>query len=579
MTRSASRGLSSYFVAERSLPWWWLGTSMVATTFAADTPLAVTGIVASDGIAGNWFVWCSVFTYMTMTIFFARKWRSSNVLTDVEIIELRYGGSSASILRAFKAFYFSIIINSVVLGWVFRAMSKISQPFINWNDLLGGGLYRQLSSAWPRFIIFDNFNNTLTVLVILIIVVAYSSLGGIRGVILTDLFQFALAMGCSILFALFALNYVGGAEELFNQLHLLYPKKADNILQFWPNFESSLLPFKVFLIYVGLLWWAQYFSDGSGYLAQRINTARTPADAEKGALWFTLANFVLRTWPWIIVALVALVVFPLDDPEKFHCLGSQVGSDREMGYPVLMKLILPSGLLGLTFVSLLAAFMSTVDTHINWAASYLVNDIYKRFFRPSASQKQLVLASRLSVVFIALFSVLVASQITSIEKAWKFFVAIGAGMGLPQILRWVWWRANAWTEIAGMAVAFFMSVFLYLMFPEVRAEYLLSWIVLSSVSASIISTIVTKPVEEEVLRQFIVRVKPFGFWKGMVSEKQGARLMIKRIFMWILGVITTFSGMFSIGYFLMSQWMLGLLHLIMSTVCFLVLLRLMSEDE
>ena len=172
MTRRASRGLSSYFVAERSLPWWWLGTSMAATTFASDTPLAVTGIVASDGIAGNWFLWCSIFTYMTMTIFFARKWRSSNVLTDVELTELRYGGSSASMLRAFKAFYFSIIINSVVLGWVFRAMSKISQPFINWNELLGCDLYRQLLSAWPRFLIFDNFNNTLTVLVILIIVVA-----------------------------------------------------------------------------------------------------------------------------------------------------------------------------------------------------------------------------------------------------------------------------------------------------------------------------------------------------------------------------------------------------------------------
>lgn len=579
MLRSASRGLPSYFVADRSLPWWWLGTSMAATTFASDTPLAITGIVANDGIAGNWFIWCSIFTYITITIFFARKWRSSNVLTDVEIIELRYGGTSARILRAFKAFYFSIIINSVVLGWVFRAMSKISQPFINWNELLGSSLCNGLSAAWPRVLIFDNFNNTLTVFVILIIVVAYSSLGGIRGVILTDLFQFALALGCSILFAIFALIHVGGLDELFNQLHQLYPQKTDTILQLWPNFKSPLLPFQIFLIYIGILWWAQYFSDGSGYLAQRINTARTPADAEKGSLWFTLATFVLRTWPWIIVALTALVVFPLDDPERFHCLGSEIGSDREMGYPVLMKLILPTGLLGLTFVSLLAAFMSTVDTHINWAASYLVNDVYKRFLRTRASQKELVAASRISVIFIAIVSVLVASQITSIEKAWKFFVAIGSGLGFPQILRWIWWRANAWTEISGMMVAFCMALLLYLLFPDVRAEYLLFWIVLASVGASLVATMITQPVEEGVLHQFIKRVKPFGFWKGMGSEKMSSQLMIRRICMWILGVAATFTAMFGIGYLLMSTWLLGLIHLIIGIICFLLLLRLMSDEE
>jgi len=579
MTRKASKGLSSYFIAERSLPWWWLGTSMAATTFASDTPLAVTGIVAKAGIAGNWFLWCSILTYITMTVFFARKWRSSNVLTDVEITELRYGGRSASILRAFKAFYFSIIINSFVLGWVFRAMSKISQPFIGWDKILGAGIFGKLLEFWPGFLIFDNLNNTLTVLVIFIVVVAYSSLGGIRGVILTDLFQFVLALGCSIMFACFAVQYVGGLPEIFSKLHQLYPEKADSLLQFVPARDNPLLPFNILLIYIGVLWWAQYFSDGSGYLAQRINTARTPADAEKGALWFTLATFVLRTWPWIIVALAAMVIFPLDDPARFHSIGAEVGTDREMGYPVLMKLILPPGLLGLTFVSLLAAFMSTVDTHINWAASYLVNDVYKRFFRPMASQKQLVRVSRLSVVFISLFSVLVASQITSIEKAWKIFIALGAGMGLPQLLRWVWWRANAWTEIAGMVTAFCMSVFLYLAFPAVKDEYLLVWIVITSVLASITLTVLTKPVENEVLRQFTARVKPFGFWKEMVFEKQiNLHIIKKRIIMWILGVTTTFCGMFSIGYFLRGPRLTGLICSIVSVVCFWLVIRLMSEQ-
>jgi len=580
MTRKASQGLSSYFIAERSLPWWWLGTSMAATTFASDTPLAVTGIVAKAGIAGNWFLWCSILTYITMTVFFARKWRKSRVLTDVEIIELRYAGKSASLLRAFKAFYFSIIINSFVLGWVFRAMSKISQPFISWDTILGPGIYTALLKSWPGFLIFDNLNNTLTVLIIFIVVVAYSSLGGIRGVILTDLFQFFLALGCSILFACFAVDYVGGLPEIFSKLHQLYPESADSLLQFVPARDNPLLPLEILLIYIGVLWWAQYFSDGSGYLAQRINSARTPADAEKGALWFTFATFVLRTWPWIIVALAAMVIFPLDDPARFHAIGAEVGTDREMGYPVLMKLILPSGLLGLTFVSLLAAFMSTVDTHINWAASYLVNDIYKRFLRPLASQKQLVRMSRLSVVFISLFSILVASQITSIEKAWKIFIALGAGMGLPQILRWVWWRANAWTEIAGMSSAFAMSVFLYLVFPEVKDEYLLVWIVLVSTFSSICATFLTKPVASEVLRGFVSRVTPFGFWKGMVFEKKiNFRIVKERMIMWILGVVTCFSGMFSIGYFLRGPMLTGLICFIVSVVCFWRLIRLMTEQS
>jgi len=577
MLRKASTGLGSYFGAGRSLPWWWLGTSMVATTFAADTPLAVTGIVARDGIAGNWFVWCSTLTYMTMTVFFARKWHDSNVLTDVEIIALRYDGTSARVLRGFKAFYFSIIINSVVLGWVFRAMSKISQPFISWPRLLGDGLYVRLETLWPDFLIFDNTNNTLTVLVILAVVVAYSSLGGIRGVILTDLFQFALALLCAVVFAWFAVSYIGGLGELFDRLHGLYPDRADRILQFWPDFSGSLLPFRVFLIYIGLLWWAQYFSDGSGYLAQRINTARSPADAERGCLWFTLASFVLRTWPWIITALAALVIFPLDDPARFSPLGTQVAGDREMGYPVLMKLVLPPGVLGLTFVSLLAAFMSTVDTHINWAASYLVNDVYKPFMRPAASQRHYIAVSRLCVVLIAVVAVVIASQIDSIEKAWKFFVAIGCGLGLPQILRWVWWRANAWTEIAGMSVAFAAALLLYSLFPAARDEYLLTAVIGASVTACIGATLITRPVHDTVLRRFIDRVRPFGFWRKMNRHTGAEFVFVKRGGMWVLGVTATFSGMFSIGYLLMARWAVGLLNAVIFILCMMVLLSCMKE--
>ena len=579
MTRKASGGLTSYFIADRSLPWWWLGTSMVATTFASDTPLAITGIVAKDGIAGNWFWWSSVITFITVTIFFARRWRSSRVLTDVELIELRYDGRSASLLRLFKAFYMGILVNCIVLGWVFRAISKITSPFVDWKILLGENIFNTLHVLWPGFLIFDNFNNTLTVLIIFMIVVAYSSMGGIRGVILTDLFQFALAMGTAIIFAVVAVQYVGGLNSLFSKLAELYPAKSNDILRFFPRFDNVLMPFDVFLIFIGVQWWAHYFSDGSGYLAQRMNTAKTPAEAEKGSLWFTLANYCLRTWPWILVALVALVAFPLNDPTKFHSLGQTVANDREMGYPALMKLLLPSGLLGLTFASLMAAFMSTVDTHINWGASYLVNDIYKRFIRPNATEKELVFASRSSVVFISFLAVLVASQIQSIEQAWKFFVAMGAGLGLPQILRWIWWRANAWTEITGMISAFTCSLVLYTVFPDTRSEYLIFWTVVISTTASLIGTFLTQPNKKETLQRFVKQTNSIGFWAEYSHEGKDHKILVKRMLMWMLGIITTLCGMFAIGYFLLLNSEPGAILLVVSIISFVILIKLMSASK
>jgi len=577
MMRSAGRGLASYFVADRSLPWWWLGTSMVATYFAADTPLAITGIIANDGISGNWFWWSWVFTFMTITVFFARKWRQSGVLTDVELIELRYDGRSASRLRAFKAFYLGLVVNCIILGWLFRAMSKITSPFVHWEVLLGPETFARLSSLWPSALVFDNLNNTLTVLIIFLIVVAYSSLGGIRGVILTDLFQFAIAMVTAIWFAVLAVEYVGGLEALLSQIHSLYPERADAMLRFTPRFDAQLFPFEAFLVFIAIQWWAQYYSDGSGYLAQRMNTARTPADAEKGALWFTLANFLLRTWPWVLVGLVALVAFPLDDPARFHALGHELGGDREMGYPILMKLILPPGLLGLTFVSLMAAFMSTVDTHINWGASYVVNDLYRRFVRPDATDRELVHVSRAGVVALSLVAIVVATQINSIEQAWKFFVSIGAGMGLPQILRWVWWRANAWTEIVGISSAFVASLALYAAFPDTRAEYLLFWIVAISTVASLTATLMTPPTGDSALQRFVDRVSPFGFWGGRVPEGGMSGIFGERVRVWLLGVICTFSGMFGIGHLLKLNWMAGATLSLVSAVTFVLLLKLMSR--
>ncbi len=555
----ASRNLDSYFLAGRSLPWWWLGTSMVATTFAADTPLAITGIVANSGLAGNWLWWGSILTYATMTVFFARKWSASQVLTDVELIGIRYDGASARFLRLFKAGYLSIIINGVVMGWVFKAMNKITTPFIKWPQLLGEPTFASIQTQWPDFLLLGELNNTLTVLVLFAFVMVYSSIGGIRGVILTDLLQFLLAISASVIFTVIAVNHVGGLNGLVDQLHNIYPDKSSEILQFFPSWDGNLFPFDIFLIYIGVLWWGQYFSDGSGYLAQRINTARSEKDAEKGAFWFMFAHFGLRTWPWLLIGLVCLVIFPLGDPAANLPSGAQVGQDREMGYPLLMKALLPPGLLGLVFTSLVAAFMSTVDTHINWGASYLINDIYKQEINPNATNKQLVNRSRLTVIGLALLSVLIATQIESIGDAWKFFFALGAGMGLPQILRWIWWRANAWTEISGISTSMIMALGFLAFFPQQKQEYLLLFSALGSVLVSVTVTLLTPPVNKEVLKAFAQKVQPFGFWpQHLLPQERQSSTLQAMLLKWGLTAASSFALMFGIGYLLLSQNIIGI---------------------
>ncbi len=557
VSRSASKSLSAYFAADRSLPWWCLGTSMVATTFAADTPLAITGITANSGIAGNWFWWSWALLHIAITVFFAARWRKSGVLTDAEIIELRYDGKPAAFLRGFKAFFLSIVVNCIILGWVFRAMSKIADPFIRWESLLSPSCWMSLQKFWPHWLIFDNLNNTVTVLAILTVVVAYASLGGIRGVILTDLFQFAMGMIGAVLFAFYALDYTGGVSGLLASLEQHYPNSKE-ILSFTPGLESVWLPFQVFLIYMMVQWWTRYDSDGSGYLAQRLMTAKTPKDATRGSLWFSVAFYGLRTWPWIIVALAALVIFPKGFETAFFAEGVQVAADREMGYPILMKLLLPPGVLGLLFASLLAAFMSTVDTHLSWGTSYLVNDIYKRFWRPKASQREYVKVSRLGVVALAFAAVLIASQIGSIEKAWKFLIAIGAGLGLPTILRWVWWRANAWTEIASMISALLAACVLYPLFPDAKDEYLLLGIVGVSVVCMLAATFLTEPVKAARLKAFVKKVRPVGFWGKYGAGKAPIKDFQRLAAAWAAGCAGIYALLFGVGNLVLGSALLGL---------------------
>ncbi|HUH13053.1 MAG TPA: sodium:solute symporter family protein, partial [Longimicrobiales bacterium] len=513
MSRRAGRSVESYFVAGRSLPWWWLGTSMVATTFAADTPLVVTGLVAANGVAGNWFWWSWALSHVSMAVLFAALWRRSGVLTDAELVELRYAGRPATLLRGFKAVFFAVVINGIVLGWVIRAMTKISAPFVHWDAWLGAGRWAALEGAWPGWLLFGTLSDTITVLTLFALVTLYSTLGGIRGVILTDLVQFVIALVASVVFAWVAVDAVGGLDGLRAGLATHY-EHPEEILAFVPSSDAAWLPLQVFAIYLGVQWWAQYFSDGSGYLAQRLFTAKNDAHAEAGGLWFAVANYGLRTWPWVLIALVALVIYPLG-AEGGDAGARMVAADREMAYPVLMARLLPTGLLGLLFASLLAAFMSTVDTHINWGTSYLVNDIYRRFLRPLASERELVRVSRATVVGLSILAVAIASQISSIEQAWRFVVALGAGLGLPAMLRWLWWRVNAWTEIAGMSVATISALGLYALYPDARDEYLLLAIVALAMTAALLATFLTRPTPEATLRRFFERVRPPGWWRGL----------------------------------------------------------------
>jgi SSS family solute:Na+ symporter len=581
VSKKSSTGINSYFVADRSLPWWWIGISIIATTFAADTPLAITGITAKSGIAGNWFWWSWAATYITVSIFFAKRWRQSNVLTDVEFIELRYSGKEAAFLRGFKAFFYGIILNVFILGWVITAAVKIAGPFIKWQSVLGDSFYGALENVYPTFLLFKgDFNATLTILVLLIVVMIYSSIGGIRGVILTDLFQFVIAIVISIVFAYYAVQEVGGLAQMQTSLSDIYgATKAQHLTEFFPSFDNPMVPFEIFLIYVVIQWWVRYDSDGSGYIAQRINTAKTPEDAQKGSFLFAIAFIALRTWPWILVALVSLILFPLQYGDNGEILG-----DREAYYPLIMTMVLPVGLVGLAFTSLMAAFMSTVDTHLNWGSSYLTNDIYRRFIKPEADQKQLIKFSRLMVIIITVLAVLVASQMDSIGGAWKFFINAASGLGVAQLIRWFWWRANAWTEISSMLAALLATALYPSLFSEYAVNphfdtYALVGITIFSLIVSFSVTLMTRAVDEAQLQKFIDLCNPVGFWKGTGASKYAMKGFLYSSVMWVLGLTASFSGLFCIGYFLMLRPELGALNLVISAVSFVVLNKMIKQEN
>lgn len=575
--KRASRSTEEYFLSGRTLPWWVVGTSMVATTFAADTPLAITEFIRGSGIWQNWFWWNQLLAGLLGVFLFSRLWRRARVLTDNELLELRYSGRPAAFLRGFKATYFAILYNFIVMGWVINAMASVTAVMLNID---------RWTAVW----------------ICVAIALLYALLSGFWGVVVTDFVQFAIAMFGSIALAIIAVHAIGGMDNLLSSLNNMIPAANDtittNTLKFIPplpdagffTLEFWESPFSKFIIFLTILWWSRDNADGGGYIIQRMSSAKNEKHALLATLWFNLTHYAFRVWPWILVAMVSIVLFP--DVSQW-ALGDKVG------YPLVMEKVLGPGMKGLLIVSFLAAFMSTIDTHLNWGASYLINDIYKRFIKPENSfedlgkaQRHYVLVSRILTVVLMVCAAFVAVKMQSIGKAWEFIFAMGAGIGLVLILRWFWWRINAWTEISALITSIIITVTLeiiagiqtvkvgltYTLFGrapvimgiEIQMHHKLLIIVPIAIIVWLTITFITKPEKLSVLTEFYKRVQPGGWWKpvaqGIPITKNS---VVKGFFMnWLAGIALIYGATFAIGNIIFGNWINGLLLILLSVLGF-----------
>ncbi len=539
--RRASQSTEEYFLSGRSLPWWILGTSMVATTFAADTPLAVTGFIRNHGIWYNWFGWHYVLSQMLAVFLFSRFWRRAEVVTDNELIELRYSGRPAAFLRGFKAGYFAIVYNFIVLGWVLKGMGTVAEAVL--------GIDQQLA-----------------VIVGASLALSYALLAGFWGVVITDVIQFVLAMIGSISVAVLAVEHAGGISELKTAI-VDSPLFSENTMAMIPGgglgWESD---FSKFLVFVTLMWWASHNADGGGYLIQRMAAAKNERHARGATLWFVVANNAVRYWPWIITGLASLILIPTI-PE---------GMTQESAYPLVMLKVLGPGLMGLVLVSFFAAFMSTIDTHLNWGASYLVNDIYMRFIKPEATEKQAVIVAKVCVFLMMVFSVIVAFALSSIGKAWLFVWAMGAGIGPVLVLRWFWWRISAWSEIAALASSVVMAFgFEIVAAIQTGADYKLFGtpvtimgtalqthhkamiLVPVTICVWVAVTFMTRPVSMENLSSFYRKVRPGGMWGPVADANTDVvcdGFSWRRLGVWAAGSAGVYGILFGTGKIILQDF-------------------------
>ena len=526
--KRASKDLESFFLGGRQMPWLIAGISMVATTFAADTPLAVTELVGKNGISGNWIWWCFLAGGMLTTFFFAKLWRRAGVLTETEFIELRYSGKQAAFLRGFKAIYLGLLMNVLVIGWVNLAMITIIQEFFGLPD----------------------FQTYLVVAGAMVFAAFYTSLSGIWGVAVTDVVQFSIALVGTIILAYIVVGSpeVGGISGIKEKL-------PDATFRFFPVIGESAtdtgktfaIGAGAFLAFIGVQWWASWYPGqepgGGGYVAQRMMSTKTEKGAVYATLFFQIAHYCLRPWPWILVALACMILYP-----------ELEGSELREGYVRVMRDFLPVGLKGLLFAAFLGAYLSTISTQLNWGAGYLVNDLYKRFLAPEANSKQLVWLSRLITFGLMIAGLLITLKMESITGVWEFIIECGAGLGLVLILRWYWWRINAWTEITATIVPFIAYALskwgLALEFPDsfffTVSITTISWLLVAFLSPRD---------KTENLENFYRRVRPDGNWRVIDGSQKENRNNIARLAVcWVSAVLMTYGILFLTGKLIFREW-------------------------
>lgn len=600
-SRKAGKDTQTFFLSGRNMPWWVAGTAMVATTFAADTPLAVTELVAKNGIAGNWLWWNLAIGGMLTVFFFAKLWRRAGILTDVEFVELRYSGKPAAVLRGFRAVYLGLFMNSIVLAWVNKAMEKIF-------DVTIPGL--------------DAFT---LVAVCMIIISIYASASGLLGTARIDAIQFVIAMiGCIILAVIVVdIPSLGGIDGIKNNL-------ADWVFDFTPNVGTEVvdpilggtlaISVGAFIAHIGLQWWSSWYPGadpgGGGYVAQRMMSAKDETHSMFATLWFTIAHYCLRPWPWIIVALGALILLPrftgeqikdqniineyagayelfvsakdvgksvseitgnndliqkakrFEDPVFFESYENTV--DPGKMYPKLMVRYLPTGLLGLLIAVFLAAYMSTIASQLNWGTSYLINDFYRRFIRSSSSEKHYVLVSRIMIILLMIVSLLITKYVlTTISGAWEFIINASAGMGAVLILRWFWWRINAWSEISAMIAPLIIYPIAHYGFG-IESPITLYPTVIGTTIVWLIVTFMTPHTNEDRILEFYKRIHPGGIgWKKyrdnypeVKSDSGYGRLFVN----WLLGVVLVYSTLYATGRIIFKDYVLGAVAMIVAVI-------------
>lgn len=542
LAKRARKSTEEYFVSGRSLPWWLIGTSMVATTFAADTPLVVSGLVAKGGIWQNWLWWQWGIGGIVTVFLFSHLWHRARITTDAEFVELRYDGKPAAILRCYRAVWFGILQNVLIIAWVMKAMVKIVVVVMGWDD---------------SKVIAGMDAESFTVLILFVVTVVYTTISGLWGVVITDFFQFVLAMGGCIATAAVAVRAAGGWGAMRESIAANgFP--LDDTFRIIPQVAplDAANPFTEFLVLVLVVWWASYTIDGGGYLAQRLFAAKNERHSVFGYLWFSIAHIALRPWPWIVVGLCGMALFGrVDDPERL--------------YPMVMHAVLQPGLFGLVLASFFAAFMSTESSQLNWGSSLVVNDLLRRFTWKGKTDRQYVAAAQAAVIGLAVLGAIASFAIDDISFAWKLIISVTAGVGSVYIARWYWWRVNAWSEIAAMATALFSTIALGLAAESERfgASAFVRFPFSTALTVGIVTptwivvTLLTRPVRREHLVRFYERCRPGGpGWRAVKAAcpaVPGAARPSRTLFKIVCGVAVLYLVLFGIGDLVMGRFALS----------------------